>query len=320
MKKAIITGSTGFIGSAFVEFLVAKGIDVLAIGRKDLNDISKIRRKRIKDATYLNLDMKNISQLSEKISEIKWSIGDDCVFFNLAWGGETNLSDLNIQSQMLNVAWCVNALEVSEKIGCSRFIQVGTMEEAFTHKYLKLDHHKNDQYNRHVIYSVAKIAAKYALKLKASNMNIDYIYVLHSHVMGEDDDKDSFLQVTLQKLVNGDDLIFSSGEQFFDVISLADCSLGYYLICQKGKSDEEYWVGSGNPRKLREYVEKMFNLFPSKKEMQFGKLPYNDIILEKEDFSIANLEADTGYKPIMTFEETVKELHESLFGDSDANK
>lgn len=320
MKKAIITGSTGFIGSAFVEFLVAKGIDVLAIGRKDLNDISKIRRKRIKDATYLNLDMKNISQLSEKISEIKWSIGDDCVFFNLAWGGETNLSDLNIQSQILNVAWCVNALEVSEKIGCSRFIQVGTMEEAFTHKYLKLDHHKNDQYNRHVIYSVAKIAAKYALKLKASNMNIDYIYVLHSHVMGEDDDKDSFLQVTLQKLVNGDDLIFSSGEQFFDVISLADCSLGYYLICQKGKSDEEYWVGSGNPRKLREYVEKMFNLFPSKKEMQFGKLPYNDIILEKEDFSIANLEADTGYKPIMTFEETVKELHESLFGDSDANK
>ena len=315
MKKAIITGSTGFIGSAFVEFLVSKGIDVLAIGRKDLNDVSKIRRKRIKDATYLNLDMKNISKLSEKISEIKWSVGDDCVFFNLAWGGETKLSDLNIHSQMQNVAWCVNALETSEKIGCSRFIQVGTMEEAFTHKYIKLDHHKNDQYNRHVIYSVAKIAAKYALKLKASNMGIDYIYVLHSHVMGEDDDKDSFLQVTLQKLVNGDDLVFSSGEQFFDVISLSDCSLGYYLICEKGKSDEENWVGSGNPRKLREYVERMFELFPSKKKMEFGKLPYNDIILEKEDFSIANLADHTGYKPLMTYEKTVKELHDSLFDD-----
>ena len=316
MKKAIITGSTGFIGSAFVEFLVSKGIDVLAIGRKDLNDVSKIRRKRIKDATYLNLDMKNISKLSEKISEIKWSVGDDCVFFNLAWGGETKLSDLNIHSQMQNVAWCVNALEISEKIGCSRFIQVGTMEEAFTHKYITLDHHKNNQYNRHVIYSVAKIAAKYALKLKASNMGIDYIYVLHSHVMGEDDDKDSFLQVTLQKLVNGDDLVFSSGEQFFDVISLSDCSLGYYLICEKGKSDEEYWVGSGNPRKLREYVERMFELFPSKKKMEFGKLPYNDIILEKEDFSIANLADHTGYKPLMTYEKTVKELHDSLFDDA----
>ena len=151
-------------------------------------------------------------------------------------------------------------------------------------------------------------------------MNIDYIYVLHSHVMGEDDDKDSFLQVTLQKLVNGEDLIFSSGEQFFDVISLSDCSMGYYLICQKGKPDEEYWVGSGNPRKLRECVERMYKLYPSKKEMQFGKLQYNDIILEKDDFSIKNLEDHTGYKPLMTYEETVQDLHNSLFKNNTNNQ
>ena len=74
------------------------------------------------------------------------------------------------------------ALEIASKIGCSRFIQVGTMEEAFTYKYLELDHCKDNQYNRHVIYSVAKIAAKYALKIKASQLGMDYIYVLHSHV------------------------------------------------------------------------------------------------------------------------------------------
>jgi nucleoside-diphosphate-sugar epimerase len=187
------------------------------------------------------------------------------------------------------------------------------MEEAFTYSYLKLDHHKNNQYNRHVIYSIAKIAAKNALKLKASILNIDYIYVLHSHIMGADDDKDSFLQVTLQKLVQGEDLIFSSGEQIFDVVSLADCALGYYLICTKGISGEEYWVGSGDPRRLREYVERMYILFPSDKEMQFGKLPYNDIVLSKEDFSIDNLSQHTGYTPIMTYEQTVKDLHKSLF-------
>ena len=256
--------------------------------------------------------MNNISELSKQIDHIKWDVEDDCVFFNLAWGGESKLSDLNIHAQMQNVSWSINALEVSADIGCNRFIQVGTMEEAFTHKYLELDHNKNDQYNRHVIYSVAEIAAKYALQLKASSMDIDYIYVLHSHVMGEDDDKDSFLQVTLQKLKKGEDLIFSSGEQFFDVISLSDCSLGYFLICEKGISGEEYWVGSGDLRQLREYVERMYRLYPSVKEMQFGKLPYNDIILNREDFSIRNLVKDTGYKPLMTFEDTVKELHKKL--------
>ena len=313
MKKAIVTGATGFIGASFVQFLIAKDIDVVALGRKPLANVQESRRKKIEGATYINLDMKEIQNLDKKIAEINWDAGNECVFFNLAWGGENGLSDLDIHAQMNNVVWCVAALEVSVEIGCSRFIQVGTMEEAFTYSYLKLDHHKNDQYNRHVIYSVAKIAAKNALKLKASILNIDYIYVLHSHVMGADDDKDSFLQVTLQKLVHGEDLIFSSGEQYFDVISLEDCALGYYLICTKGISDEEYWVGSGDPRRLREYVERMHSLFPSDKEMEFGKLPYNDIVLSKDDFSIDNLAQHTGYKPTMSYEQTVKDLYKSLF-------
>jgi nucleoside-diphosphate-sugar epimerase len=130
--------------------------------------------------------------------------------------------------------------------------------------------------------------------------------------MGPNDDKDSFLQVTLQKLIRGEELIFSTGEQYFDVVSVDDCSLGYYLICQKGKPGKTYWVGSGDPRRLREYVERMYRLFPSGKEMQFGQLPYNDIVLEKEVFSIASLVEDTGYLPKMTYEQTVQTLHTHL--------
>ena len=313
MKKAIVTGATGFIGAAFVKSLTDKGIDVVALGRKSLAEVKKSRREKLTAAKYINLDMREITSLHTRLNEISWDVGSECIFFNLAWGGVTGLSDLDIEAQMQNVGWSVNALEESVAIGCSRFVQVGTMEEAFTYKYLALDHHKNNEYNRHVIYSVAKIAAKNALALKASNLNIDYIYVLHSHIMGEDDDKDSFLQVTLQKLVNGDDLIFSSGEQVFDVISLEDCTLGYYLICEKGISGQEYWVGSGDPRRLREYVERMYRLFPSAKKMQFGKLPYNDIVLSKGDFSIENLVKHTGYKPAMSYEQTVKKLYQTLF-------
>ena len=57
----------------------------------------------------------------------------------------------------------------------------------------------------------------------------------------------------------------------------------------------------------------MYKLYPSGKEMQFGKLPYNDIILEKKDFSIKKLVEHTGFKPKMTYEQTVKELHSFLY-------
>lgn len=313
MKKAIVTGASGFIGSVFVELLVSKGIDVLALGRKFIIDLSSYKKEKLKGATYLCQDMNAISSLDKEIMKLNWSAGDDCVFFNLAWGGKEKLSDLDIEAQLNNVTYSVEALSISAKIGCRRFIQVGTMEEAFTYKYLELDHHADSQYNRHVIYSVAKIAAKHALQLISEQLGVEYIYVLHSHVMGPEDDKDSFLQVTLKKLVKGEELIFSSGEQYFDVVSVQDCALGYYLICEKGWTGGEYWVGSGDPCRLREYVERMYALYPSKKPMQFGKLPYNDVILSPEDFSIKLLSEHTGYKPTMSYEQTVTNLHEHLF-------
>ena len=58
----------------------------------------------------------------------------------------------------------------------------------------------------------------------------------------------------------------------------------------------------------------MYALYPSGNVMQFGKFPYNDVILSKESFSIAALVEDTGYSPSMTFEQTVKALHDHLIG------
>lgn len=312
MQNIIVSGATGYIGSEFVKLLVSRGINVIALGRKKYEVISNYRKQSLKGAIYLTIDMENINNLPLEIKSRNISIGNECIFFNLAWGGIEKLSDLDIKAQLMNVIWNEKALKTAHEIGCSKFIQVGTMEEAFTYKYLELDYNNNSEYNRHVIYSVAKIAAKKTLDIKSSLLGIDYNYILHSHVMGPDDDKDSFLQVTLQKLIKGDDLIFSTGEQIFDVISKEDCVEGYYLICKKGKNKSEYWVGSGEPRRLREYVEIMYQLFPSNKMLEFGKFPYNDVKLSKKDFSIENLVNDTGFNPEKSYEDIVMELHKHL--------
>ena len=192
MKTAIVTGASGFIGSVFVERLVQYGISVLALGRTAKDNLSPRKQKQLSAAEYLSFEMGNLSELENAISHINWQVGDDCVFFNLAWGGVEKLSDLDVEAQFENVSHSNKALEVANELRCKRFIQVGTMEEAFTEKYFHLDHNHNAEYNRHLIYSVAKMAAKYALTVKAAELDIEFIYVLHSHVMGPEDDKDSF--------------------------------------------------------------------------------------------------------------------------------
>lgn len=311
MKQAFVTGATGFIGSALVEFLGSKGVEVVSLGRKTKNEISTKRRSRLEQSSYIEMDMKDIEKLPMILSKKKIEISDDAVFYNLAWGGKEGLSDLDISSQLKNVGESLNALEVADNLRCKKFIQIGTMEEVFALKYLEADHNQVSRKNRHIIYALAKISARRLLKVKSKSMNIEYNYVNHSHVMGEGDEKDSFLQTTLIKLIKNEALIFSSGEQLFDVISLQDCVEGYWLVGDLGKNGEDYWVGSGYPKRLRQYVEIMYHMYPSKQQMQFGNLGYEEVSVEPIEFSTEKLTTDTGYSPKMSYQETVRFLYNS---------
>jgi nucleoside-diphosphate-sugar epimerase len=312
MVQIIVSGATGFIGSAFVKNLIDEDFKVVALGRKNFDDILPYRQILLKGACYIKIDLKDIDQLGAELASRNILLDPNCVFFHLAWGGKLKLSDLDLEVQISNVHKSVSALEEALKIGCKRFIHVGSMEEEFALEYLKLDYQDGNYWNRHLIYAIAKISAKNALMLKSADLGLDFIFVNHSHVMGPGDDKDSFLQVTLQNILNYNELIFSSGNQNFDVISLSDCIEAYKLICSKGKSGSSYWVGSGDPRLLREYIERMYSLFPSNKQLLFGALPYNDVNLEKHVFSTQKLELDTSFKPKMSYEDAVLCLYEYL--------
>lgn len=309
MEKAIVSGSTGFIGSVLVRLLANKNIPVLALSRTPFEQLDPHRLTLTDNVTYVNVDMSEISSLPSLIRDIGWNPGESCIFFNLAWGGATKLSDLDIKHQINNVPMAINSFAASSEIGCKRFIHVGSMEEVFTSKYLHLDHHIDSAYNRHVIYSIAKTAARNALKYYGFDSPTEIIFATNSHVMGPLDNKDSFLQVTLRKLIDGDKLQFSTGEQIFDVISVNDCARAYLAIAMYGTPFREYWIGSGQPRPLRQYVEIMASLFPSQQPLQFGAMPYNDISLSISDFSIEMLTSDTNFQPLDQYEDIVRMLH-----------
>ena len=315
MKQAIISGGTGFIGAFLVRELLKKNIQTIVLGRKKFKDIDsrKIHFFDNVNCHYINLNMNNILNLPERLKLNKIKILENCVFYNIAWGTAKNLSDQDIKGQLANVQWSLNAYNIAVKLGCTKFIHVGTMEEGFTKKYLELDYTKDNKYNRHLIYSLAKIASKDCLKLNYEKQhNISLIFVNNSHVMGPLDNKDSFLQVTLGKLLKKEELIFSTGEQYFDCISVFDVARAYFLVGDNGLNGKEYWIGSGEARQLKEYVKIMYNLYPSGVEMNFGHFQYNDISLTAEDFSIETLIIDTGFKPLNTFEETVQNLADHL--------
>ncbi|ABM72620.1 Hypothetical protein P9515_14131 [Prochlorococcus marinus str. MIT 9515] len=314
MNTAIVSGATGFIGSTLVNYLLNNKYKVIALGRKSFSDIKLSRLKPHENLIYIKIDMENISNLKNILDKNhKKFITKNSFFYHFAWGGDHSLSDLKVKSQLKNVIWTNEALNISEEIGIKKFIFVGTMEEEFTKKYLDLNYKEDSFYNRHVIYALAKLAARKTLKASFNKKNIKIIFATNSHVMGPKDDRDSFLQTTLKKVLLNEDLILAPCDQYFDVISSLDCARAYRLIGERGRSFENYWIGSGKPRILKEYVKIIAQMYSYKKSLNFSGLSINEIPLNKNDFSIENLKKDTGFNPSMTFEETVKLLQETTF-------
>ena len=88
MKKIILTGATGFIGSHFAEHLTSKGIEVLALGRKSFSEISDLRKKRLSlPATFFvnfgkKFFKKIFTKIDKKLQEKKISTWEkNCVSF-----------------------------------------------------------------------------------------------------------------------------------------------------------------------------------------------------------------------------------------------
>lgn len=309
--KAIVTGASGFIGSQLVAELIKDGVQVAAIGRKNLKDLPRIRTRSLQDSTYFTFDLDDSHQIQKKLKEQGFYGVGLKYLFHLAWGGNGRLSDLDVESQSKNITRTVMTYGLAANLGADRYIFCGTMEEAFAEVYTKLDYKKESKFNRHVVYALAKISARQALKMHYKNGGPDILFGTNSHVMGPGDDKDSFLQVALGKILKKEDISMSSGEQIFDVINVNDCARAYIAIAKQGLLGSTYWIGSGHPRKLKKYVIEMNELFPEV-EVQYGTMPFNDVTLDKRVFSTNKLIEDTGFIPSMSFANSVVELANHL--------
>ena len=156
MKKAIITGATGLVGKSLAQYLSSINIDVLCLGRKEL-DSEYVRGHFGQGIAYLQLKMEDILLLPSKISDLNWEVGNKCVFYNFAWGGIKALTDGSFDDQLKNATSSSLAIKVAKDIGCSKFVNSGTLEETYAQSHISNGSpYSSSQGN----YAIAKLACR----------------------------------------------------------------------------------------------------------------------------------------------------------------
>jgi nucleoside-diphosphate-sugar epimerase len=295
MKKALITGSTGFIGRKLARTLAEKGISVIAFGKEKENIFDE------ENVKYLPLDMDSLAAypLSEKTD----------IFYHLAWAGVSGGDRENMSIQLKNIQWTVDALNLCKQIGCKRFVCAGSiMEKEASAATLKQGSKPGLGY----IYGAAKLAAHAISKSVAADLGIDHVWARITNVYGAGEISPRFINSTLRKILNNEPLRFTSATQNYDFVYIEDAAEAFYRIGEYGKAFNEYTIGSSTAKPLKEFIIEMAAALCPERELIFGDVPFTGVNLPLEDYDCSITERDTGFKAQIPFSEGIKKTMEWL--------
>lgn len=263
MKSAIVAGANGFVGSAVVAHLLAQGLQVVSIGRRKRNNKSK-------SEIYLEMDMANISSLVGELRKVNWDFEKSCIFYNFSWCGNLTLTDGTLNQQMKNVFNSVNAVKIAKSLGCSKFINCGSLEETFCEENLKLSISKYQLTQKN--YVLAKLASRDFSKLTAYENHIDYIHTRLSVPFSPGFEKDSFIENNLRLITRKKPVQTPRNNNVFDLINVNEVADAYFKIGLRGKNLCDYFIGSNSPAKLEDYFVFLRKVIEKKQIPPFKKL------------------------------------------------
>lgn len=288
MKKALVTGANGFLGSLLTKMLLDNGVEVIAADLKNCdNNIPK-------DARFVAFDMKDFASLKSQISDT-----DIDVLYHMAWIGSTGTLRSDYTLQLENVKYTCDAVKIAAEMGIKRFVGAGTLAQMDCMAYIGENHSTPNAVS---CYGTAKISAQFMSKAQANCNNIEHIWCFISNTYGVGNTTMNFVNFASKKMLTGERAAFTAAEQNYDFVYITDTINGLYLCGKNGKPNCSYYIGSGKARQLKKYITIMRDTIDKNIPLYLGEIPFNGVSLPIEAYSCDNITADTGYNATVDFE------------------
>lgn len=301
MKRAIVTGATGAIGTALIKELIKNDIEVLVFCRKDSQRNKNIPESPLVTVKYCSLeDMATLANDTCKEYD---------VFYHFAWMGTTGASRNDMYLQNKNVEYALDAVTLAKRFGCRKFIGAGSQAEYGRFEgVLKPNTPQNPENG----YGIAKLCAGYMTREEANKLGIEHIWVRVLSVYGPCDTENSMVMSAVNKLKHNIVPEFTKGEQKWDYLHSSDAARAFYLLGEKGVNGKTYVLGSGQARPLYEYIFEIKEAVNPSCEVRLGAVPYGDRQVMHLQADISELSSDTGFVPCVEFKEGIEKLVNSI--------
>lgn len=290
MRRAIVTGATGAVGTALVQELIDNNIEVLVFCRE-----GSARNKQIPTHPLVTLKYCSLNQLSELKNETGKQYD---VFYHFAWDGTTGTARNDMLLQNQNVRYALDAVEVAARFGCHKFIGAGSQAEyGRVEGVLKPDTPAFPEMG----YGIAKLCAGQMTRERAHQLGMAHNWVRILSVYGPNDGAQSMVMSTINKLKKNEVPQFTKGEQMWDYLYSDDAGRAFRLVGEKGIDGKIYVLGSGKARPLAEYIEDIRSIVCPEGCIELGAIPYAPKQVMFLQADIGELTRDTGFLPQIDF-------------------
>mgnify|MGYP005792669319 CR=1 FL=1 len=301
MNKVIVTGANGFIGKTLVRALLDKGYEVVAL------DV------RFDDVLTNNGHVKCVNVLNREISELKSEIPYDeyMCFFHLAWAGTSGPARADYSLQLNNVKLTCDYIKLCGEIGCMRVVYASSINEMETYEYLQSD---DIDPSGGYIYGTGKLAAHLMGVTVAKLIGVEFIPVIITNIYGVGEKSARMIYTSINKLVHKEHCSFTAGYQTYDFIYITDAINSVIAVAERGRAFNRYYIGSGEPKPLREFLLEMRDIVDPEAEIGLGDIPFKGVDISYDQFDLKKVERDTGYKNEISFAEGIRMTAEYIRG------
>lgn len=295
MRRVVLTGGTGFIGSWLVNTLLEQSTEVILLVR----NINKLGQP-LSNVQIIEYNSKEYYEFQNKDQSID-------AFYHLGWGGVAS-SDKNIcDLQMKNIEFSMQMLEYAKSIGAKKFVGIGTVAEyAFCENIMDV----NAKQTPNDMYGAAKTATHYLLETRARLLDIPFIWTVVPSTFGEGRRDNNIITYTIMSLLKGEVPRYGYLTQMWDFLYVGEVARALYLIGESGQTGKTYAIGSGVFKPLKDYIIMIRDIINPNLALGIGAIPSLSDKAFSSCVSIYDLTKDTGFVPQVSFEEGIKKTIE----------
>jgi nucleoside-diphosphate-sugar epimerase len=289
--RALVTGATGFVGSHLAEHLATEGWHVTLLVRPT----AKEPRSALQQFPRFVFDGKTES-LVEYMREQK----PDVVFHLASLFRAVHVTAEVTPLVESNILLGTQLLEAASLAGVRYFVNTGTVWQHFS----------GEGYDPVNLYAATKQAFESVLAYYTSATDVRAITLKLSDTYGPNDERGKLVSLLERASRTGETVTMSPGQQLVDIVHVFDVVRAFRMAAERLMTavdlTETFFVTSGAPMKLRDWVTEYVKLAELNLNVEWGVRPYRPRELMVPYFG----KSLPGWKPEYDLKRGVRELRQ----------